>query len=79
MTVYRQLQIMRTGMKSPPNGANIFVARQVFKRDVLRIHLSDLDKGLEKQPLGTKERSCVKGMFIEMLSTEPSCWTDSIT
>ena len=46
---------MRTGMKSQPNGANIFVARQVFKRDVLRIHLSDLDEGLEKHSLGIRQ------------------------
>ena len=35
--------------------ANIFMAREVFFRDVLRIYLSEFGKGQEKPSLGIKE------------------------
>ena len=34
--------------------ANIYVARGVFNHEILRIHLSDLDKELERQSLGIR-------------------------
>ena len=55
---------MRPGMKGRDLEAKIFVARRVFKRDVLRIHLSDFDKGLEKK---TKLR--YQGQFSQKLRT----------
>ena len=50
--------------------ANIFVASRVFKRDVLRILLSEFHAPLEKHSLGIKESFCISPVFIEMLSTE---------
>ena len=66
---------MRPGERSQPLGANIFMASRVFKRDVLRIHLSEVDAGLEEPSLGIKERSCVNGMSVIITSVEISCST----
>ena len=53
-----------------PLGPNILC--RVFKCDVLRILMSDFDKGQEKHTLGIKERSCVRGMSVAIMSAEPS-------
>ena len=45
LTVYRWLHIMRTVGKQATFGANIFMASEVFFRDVLRIYLSEFGKG----------------------------------
>ena len=46
------------------------MARRAFKHDVLRIHLSDLDAGLEEHSLGIKERYCVNGMSVIITRAE---------
>ena len=56
-----------------PLGPKLCMASRVFKRDVLRILMSDLDDGQEKHTLGIKERSCVNAMFIIIMSAE-ICW-----
>ena len=48
------------------------MASQAFKRDVLRIHLSEFDAGLEESNLGIKERSRVNGMLGIITSVEIS-------
>ena len=60
-----------------PLGPKLSMASRVFKRDVLRILTSDLDKGQEEHTLGIKERSCVSGMFVIIMRAEHDCWTDS--
>ena len=48
--------------------ANIYVAREVFFCHVLRILMSEL--GLKEPSLGIKERCCVIGMFVIIMSAE---------
>ena len=59
--------------------AKLCVARRAFKHDVLRIHLSEFDDTWKQTSLGIKVRYCIDAVFIEMLSTEPSRWEDSVT
>ena len=51
-------------------GAKLFMAREVFFCDVLRILLSEFDEAQNKPSLGIKERSCVAGMFVIIMSAE---------
>ena len=46
---------MRPGGRQAQIRANIFVAKEVFFRDVLRIYLSEFGKGQEKPSLGIKD------------------------
>ena len=46
---------MRPGERQAKIKANIFVAREVFFRDVLRIYLSEFGKAQEKTSLGVKD------------------------
>ena len=57
-----------------PLGQTLCVASRAFKRDVLRIHLSDIDKGLEEHSSGTKERSNTRAVFVIITSAEIYCW-----
>ena len=50
--------------------ANIYVAREVFFHHVLRIHMSEFDEDLKEPSLDIKERSCVIGMFVIIMSAE---------
>ena len=52
--------------------AKLCVARTVFFCHVLRILLSEFDEDLKEPSLGIKERSCVIGMFVIIMSAEPS-------
>ena len=56
-----------------PLGPKLCVASRAFKRDVLRIHLSDLDKGLEEHSLGVEQRSCAIAALVIIMSAE-ICW-----
>ena len=53
-----------------PLGPKLCVASQVFKRDVLRILLSDFDEGSKQTSLGIKERSCASSMFVIIMRAE---------
>ena len=53
-----------TGEKASLLRANIFVANGVFKRDVLRIYLSDRRHIANPASLGTKEGSCTGTMSV---------------
>ena len=55
LTVYRWLYIMRPVGRSTLLGAKLFVARRVFKRDVLVIQTSDHHHILREHIRGTKE------------------------
>ena len=55
------------------------MARTVFKRDVRRIHLSDLDEGLEEHRLGVEEGSCVNGVSVIITSADISWRKDFVT
>ena len=70
---------MRTGMKSPPNGANILVAREVFKHDVLRILISEFDGAWQRTRLDIKVRCCIDATSVIITSADPSRGTDSVT
>ncbi len=59
--------------------AKLFMARRAFKHDVLRMLPSECDDTQKQTSLGIKVRSCIDAVFIEMLSTEPSRWEDSVT
>ena len=50
-----QRVIMRPGGRRAPIRAKLFVANEVFFRDVLRIYLSEFGKGQEKPSLGIKD------------------------
>ena len=63
---------MVTGKKGRPLRANIFVARRVFKCDVLRILLSDFDKSQEEPSLGIKVSCCASGMSVVIMGAEHS-------
>ena len=49
------------------------MASRVFKRDVLRILLSDFDEGSKETSLGIKERSYANGMFVFIMMAEHDC------
>ena len=53
--------------------ANIYVAREVFFCHVLRILMSEFNEGLKEPSLGIKERCCVIGMFVIIMSAEHDC------
>ena len=53
-----------------PLGPKLCVASRVFKRDVLRILLSDFDEGSKETSLGIKERSCASGVFVIIMRAE---------
>ena len=55
--------------------ANKYMATAVFRRDMLRILLSDFDAPLEEHSLGTKERSYTSPMSVIIISAEHDCWT----
>ena len=61
-----------------PLGPNICVASRVFKRDVLRILLSDFDEGSKETSLGIKEISNASGMFVIIMRAEHDCSTDFV-
>ena len=61
-----------------PLGAKLFMAERVFKCDVLRILLSEFDKGQEYHTLGIKEKSCASGMFVIIMSVKIYCRTDFV-
>ena len=50
--------------------AKLCVAREAFFHHVRRIHMSEFDEGLKKPSLGVKERSCVIGIFVIIMSAE---------
>ena len=54
-----QIIIMREVRKWATLGRDIFVANRVFKRRVLRLHLSDRDKILYGHTLGDEEKKPV--------------------
>ena len=56
--------------KSRPLRANIFMAERVFKCDVLRILLSEFDKGQEQTSLGIKVSCCASGMSVVISGAE---------
>ena len=51
-----------------PLGSKLSMASQAFKHDVRDILMSDLHKNLKETSLGTKDRSCVKGVFVIIMS-----------
>ena len=53
--------------------ANIYVATAVFFCHVLRILMSEFNEGLKEPSLGIKERCCVIGMFVIIMSAEHDC------
>ena len=68
---------MRPGMKGRHLEANIFMARRVFKRDVLRILLSEFHAPLEKHSLGIKESGASP---MSVVITDPyDCGTGFVT
>ena len=54
LTVYRRLQVMRTVGQQATFGAKLFMASEVFFRDVLRIYLSEFGERQEKPTSGIK-------------------------
>ena len=46
------------------------MARRAFKRDERRILLSEFDEDPKEPSLGIKERCCVIGMFVIIMSAE---------
>ena len=59
--------------------ANIYVAREVFFYHALRILMSEFNEGLKEPSLDIKERCCVIGMSVIIMSAEICCRTDFIT
>ena len=59
--------------------AELFVAREVFFCHVLRILLSEFDEVLKEPSLSIKERSCVIGMFVIIMSAEICWWIDFVS
>ena len=53
-----------------PLGAKLFMAERVFKCDVLRILMSDLDKSQEQTSLGIKVSCCAGGMSVVITGAE---------
>ena len=60
-----------------PIGPQLCVATGVFFCDVLQMLLSEFDEGLPS--LDIEERSCVSGMFVIIMSAEPSRRIDFVT
>ena len=52
--------------------ANIYVARGVFNHEILRIHLSDLDKELERQSLGIRWGSVWRACSLKCWARSPA-------
>ena len=50
------------------------MANGVFKRCVLRLHLSDLDKILYRHTLCDEDKSCVSTIFVIIMGAE-ICWS----
>ena len=46
------------------------MAKEVFKHDVLRIHLSDLDQTFREHTLGIWEGFCMVGVFVIITNDE---------
>ena len=61
---------MVSGTQGRPLTPKLSVARQAFKHDVREILMSDLDKSQKQTSLGTKERHCVNGMLVIIMSVE---------
>ena len=57
-------------------GAKVFMAREVFFCDVLRILLSEFDEGHKQTSLGIKASCCVSGMSVVIMGVEHSLRTD---
>ena len=53
--------------------AKLCVAREAFFCHVLRIHTSEFDEDPKEPSLGIKERSCVIGMSVVIMSAEHDC------
>ena len=53
-----------------PLKAKLCVAREAFFCHVLRILMSEFNEDLKEPSLGIKERSCVIGMFVIIMSAE---------
>ena len=56
-----------------PLKARLCVASGAFFCHVLRILLSEFDEAQNKPSLGIKERSCVIGMSVVIVSAEHDC------
>ena len=56
-----------------PLKARLCVASGAFFYHVLKILLSEFDEAQNKPSLGVKERSCVIGMFVIIMSAEHDC------
>ena len=67
---FAQRVIMVEWESGMPLGANLFGANACFKRDVLWIPTSDLDKGQEEHTIGSKERSSASPMCVFIMSAE---------
>ena len=67
--------IVRTGRDSPHWEPKLCVASGCFRRDVLRIVLSDFDEGQEEPSLGIILGLSDSLMSIIILSAEPRWWT----
>ena len=53
--------------------ARLFMASDAFFYHVLRILLSEFNEDLKEPSSGIKERSCVIGMFVIIMSAEHDC------
>ena len=62
-----------------PLKARLCVASDAFFYNVLRMLPSEFDEGLKEPSLGIKERCCVIGMFVIIMSAEISCWIDFVS
>ena len=54
-------------------GAKLFMAREVFFCDALRILLSEFDEDPKEPSLDIEERSCMIAMFVIIMSAEHDC------
>ena len=59
--------------------AGLCVASDVFFCYVLRVLLSEFHEGLKEPSLGIKERCCVIGMFVIIMSATICCRTDFVS
>ena len=62
-----------------PLKARLCVVSGAFFCHVLRILLSEFNEDLKEPSLGIKERYCVIGMFVIIMSAEHDCRKDFIT
>ena len=60
-------------------GAKLFVAREVFFCDVLRIILSEFDEDPREPSLDTEEGYCMIAMFVIIMSAEHDWRTDFVS